>query len=217
MVIVKAFVNEKSEYGNPVGIVIDELSSFSPAQRQDMAVKSGLSEIVFINNLAGNDISIFSPTREIPFAGHAVAGTAFFLDSQKNEKCEKISSMGTEITVSHEGKIVWVRGELSTMPKWNFRKLESPKDVDEITIMESALLEHCVVWSWIDEKASTIRARTFASDWLILEDEANGSGSMLLAHDLSREIKVYHGKGSLIYARPFDAKCAEVGGYAAKL
>lgn len=49
-------------------------------------------------------------------------------------------------------------------------------------------------------------------DWGIPEDEANGSGSMKLAHMLNRELTVHHGKGSIVYAKPFDQYVAIVGG-----
>lgn len=86
MKIVKVFVDEKNNHGNPVGIIVDEEQKYSRAQRQKLAVNSGLSEIVFVNNVKQGSISIFSPTREIPFAGHAVLGVVFFFRTNLQEK-----------------------------------------------------------------------------------------------------------------------------------
>jgi hypothetical protein len=49
-------------------------------------------------------------------------------------------------------------------------------------------------------KIARIRARTFAPDWGVPEEEANGSGSMQLAHKLGRNLEILHGKGSIIRA-----------------
>lgn len=40
MHIVKVFVNEKGEYGNPVGIIVDEDGQISPEIRQEKATRS---------------------------------------------------------------------------------------------------------------------------------------------------------------------------------
>lgn len=214
MNIIKVFVNSDGQYGNPVGVIIDDGKTMSNQKRQETATASGLSEIVFINDLKTNNISIFSPTKEIPFAGHAVIGTAFFIEKQKSSQITKIISMGINIDVKHEGERIWVQAELSKMPDWNFKQLNSASDVEKLTISSTTDFEHCVVWSWINEKDGIIRARTFAPDWLIPEDEANGSGSLLLSTRLQKEIKVIHGKGSVIFAKPVDSKFGEVGGLA---
>ncbi len=211
---VKVFVNESGKFGNPVGIVVDENGSISFRERQDRAVNSGLSEIVFINDVSKNNISIFSPTEEIPFAGHAVIGAIYYLEKLKSSQICNISSMGTDIKVCHENNKIWVRAKLSKMPKWNFTQLSSRKEVEDINVDSTPDFKHCFVWSWIDKEKGILRARTFASDWLIPEDEANGSGSLILGMSLNKEIKILHGKGSIIYARPTDSIFGEVGGIA---
>lgn len=69
-------------------------------------------------------------------------------------------------------------------------------------IVVSASKEHTIVWSWIDKEKGIVRARTFASDWNIPEDEANGSGAMKLANSLNRNLIIHHGKGSVIHSTP---------------
>lgn len=216
MDIVNVFVNDNGEFGNPVGIVIDEGKQISNKYRQKRAIQSGLSEIVFVNDIEANNISIFSPTREIPFAGHAVIGTAFYLDNIKKAEIDVIRSMDTEITVTHDSESIWVKAELANMPEWNFKQFEGSEQVESLLLKDTEDYEHCVVWSWTNERNGTIRARTFAPDWLIPEDEANGSGSLILATTLGREINITHGKGSIIFARPNDSKYGEVGGKVSK-
>ena len=205
-------MDEKGNYGNPVGIVIDEQAKISKNQRQKICINSGFSEVVFINNIRNCNISIFSPTREIEFAGHAVIGTVSFLDKLNNIKVDSIECLGHKMLVRHEDSIIWVKADLKTMPDWNFKEFGSAGEVNKLDLSQASKFKHCYVWSWQDKKNHTIRARTFASDWLIPEDEANGSGSMLLSKMQKCNLKIKHGKGSVIYANYINSNYAEVGG-----
>ncbi|MBU0975365.1 MAG: PhzF family phenazine biosynthesis protein [Patescibacteria group bacterium] len=209
---IKVFVNEEGKFGNLVGIVIDENSAINNKKRQEICTKSGLSEVVFIDNVKNSQVSIFSPTEEIPFAGHAVIGTGALLDKLNKKRTTSIRSMGNQIAVRHEGENIWVKAKVKTLPDWNFKQLNSVEEVVRIKPSEISKFKHCYVWSWIDKVEGTTRSRTFAPDWMIPEDEANGSGSMLLAHKLNRKLKVLHGKGSVIYANPVNPNTAELGG-----
>lgn len=68
--------------GNPLAVVL-EADRLSPAEMQAIAREFNLSETVFV--LAPTSpghtarIRIFTPTREIPFAGHPTLGTAILL------------------------------------------------------------------------------------------------------------------------------------------
>ncbi|CAM1510949.1 Fc.00g084620.m01.CDS01 [Cosmosporella sp. VM-42] len=76
--------------GNPLAVVTipPALSSvLSPAQKQAIAKEFNLSETVFIHDVEDSSsidrrIDIFTPTSELPFAGHPTIGTAIFLQSQ---------------------------------------------------------------------------------------------------------------------------------------
>ena len=50
-------------------------------------------------------------------------------------------------------------------------------------------------WAWLDEAAGTVRARSFAPDFGIAEDEATGSAALGLAVRLDRELTIHQGKG----------------------
>lgn len=68
--------------GNPVAVVLDA-EGLSTAQMQQIAAEFGYSETTFVlpPEEAANTarVRIFTPTREIPFAGHPNVGTAFVL------------------------------------------------------------------------------------------------------------------------------------------
>ncbi len=202
MKVLKVFTNEKGEFGNPVGIIVDTENKIQKENRQQMAIDSGFSEIVFISNFETKEVSIFSPTRQIPFAGHALVGTSYFFNAVLNIPTTEIISMGKVIKSWQENNLTFVEADLSILPNWNFKEFKTPDEIEQITIQEASLLKHTLVWSWIDKEKGMIRARTFASDWDIPEDEANGSGAMKLASILNRNLVIHHGKGSVIHSTP---------------
>lgn len=212
MKVLNVFTNNEGKFGNPVGIVVDVEQKIDAVERQKMATASGFSEIVFVNNVETKNISIYTPQHEIPFAGHAVVGTAYFLSQEYGVPVTKLVGIGGEIETWKEGELTWVRSSLLIAPKWNYEQLEDTMAVESLVLDVTLSKEHTVVWAWIDEQKGLIRARTFASDWGIPEDEANGSGSMKLASILNREITLIHGEGSVIHARPAKDNSAEVGG-----
>ena len=67
-------------------------------------------------------------------------------------------------------------------------------------------------WAWIDEAAGTVRARSFAPDFGIPEDEATGSAALGLAVELGRELTIHQGRGSVLLARALGGGRGEVGG-----
>ncbi|HUD44447.1 MAG TPA: hypothetical protein VMR41_02810 [Patescibacteria group bacterium] len=117
-----------------------------------------------------------------------------------------------EIKTWQKDEITWVRADISTMPLWHHKQMESVEEVERITLQETTKMEHTMVWAWIDENKGLIRARTFAKDWEIPEAEGNGSGAMLLANTLKRAIEIKHGKGSILYAKPAQNGFVDVGG-----
>ncbi|MDD3648069.1 MAG: PhzF family phenazine biosynthesis protein [Candidatus Dojkabacteria bacterium] len=212
MHIIKVFTNKEGNFGNPVGIIIDENSEINKKNRQKICQESGYSEVVFIENIKNCEISIFSPTGEIPFAGHAVIGATALLDKLNNEKITIIRCHGNILKVRHDYNIIRVKADLMIMPEWNFKHLDSAEEIESIESSEISTFQHCYVWAWLDKKKGIVRARTFAPDWLIPEDEANGSGSMLLASKLRRKLEIIHGKGSVLFANPLDQNTVELGG-----
>ena len=211
--VAQVFVNKKGEFGNPVGIVIDERNEFDELTRQQAATKLNFSETVFIDSLGEiPEVSIFNPQHKVKFAGHAVLGTAFFIRESLGKELTSIKCGSEQVKVKSVDGVIYVDAPLSIMPAWKYQQLESPKLVEELTKDKISLFEHTFVWAWEDELKGLIRARTFAPDWGIPEDQANGSGSMKLAAQLNRDLIITHGMGSVIYARPTGSERAEVGG-----
>lgn len=70
---------EQSYAGNPLAVVVDECT-LSKKAMQKIAAEMNFSETTFINPVAERDngyrVRIFTPTKEIEFAGHPLLGTA---------------------------------------------------------------------------------------------------------------------------------------------
>lgn len=206
------FVDEKGKFGNPVGVILDDGKKIAIKERQQIATTLGYSESVFINNLSLGNVSIFNPQSEVPFAGHAMIGAARFINKTGNQPIECLVCEGGTIKTWVVDDKTWIRAGLTMMPAWKYVQRKNPTEVDHLSESETKSIKHTFIWAWIDEHKGLIRARTFAPDWGIPEDEANGSGSMKLAASLGRSIEVVHGKGSIIYAKPWKSDFADLGG-----
>ncbi len=68
------------------------------------------------------------------------------------------------------------------------------------------------VWAWLDEAAGIVRARYFATDFLIAEDEATGAAAVVMGGLLGRPITIRQGVGSEILVRPQPNATVEIGG-----
>jgi len=210
--ILKVFTNPRGEYGNGVGVVFDENHQLDDKARQEIAKEIGFSESVFVNNLKAGDISIFSPIRECPNAGHALIGTSWLFNKLSKAPVKHLLSSKGKIITWQEGDFTWIRMKTSVLPKWNYQEVARPDAVEDIHLADTSKLEHMVVWSWVNQERGIVRARTFATDWGIPEDQGNGSGSMRLATNLGRKLEIHHGDGSIIYAHPAIKGFSEVGG-----
>lgn len=79
--VLRVFTDPDGKFGNPLGVV--DASAVDPADRQRIATQLGYSETIFIDvpepgaNTA--HLRIFTPTVELPFAGHPTVGASWWL------------------------------------------------------------------------------------------------------------------------------------------
>jgi trans-2,3-dihydro-3-hydroxyanthranilate isomerase len=77
--------------GNPLAVVLDS-DGLDDARMQAIAREFNLSETVFVtppaNPVHGAAIRIFTPQRELPFAGHPTVGTAVLLAGERLKQGE---------------------------------------------------------------------------------------------------------------------------------
>lgn len=209
---VRVFVDDENRFGSPLGIVIDEDRKIDKKKRQEIAADLNYSETVFIDDAAAGSINVFSPIRECPFSMYAALGASWFIKNQLDFQITHLVSKSQKIKTHYQDEKIWVRSESSILPSWNLVEYETAAEIESFKVDDFMQEKHVLVWAWIDRSGGVVRARTFANDWGIPEDEANGSGSMRLALGLQRDISILHGKGSLIFARPLDNAYVEVGG-----
>src|SRR5688572_4030509 len=72
--------------GNPLAVVLDS-KGLTGESMQSIAAEFNLSETVFVlpaaNSVHTAAVRIFTPKRELPFAGHPTVGTAVLLASER--------------------------------------------------------------------------------------------------------------------------------------
>jgi predicted PhzF superfamily epimerase YddE/YHI9 len=210
--VVRVFTDAQGAFGNPLGVVLDGAALPDPHHRQELATKLGYSETIFFDDLDQGEVRIFTPTTELPFAGHPTVGAAWVLARELGRVPDTLHTVGGAVPTWSENEDVWVRGPLAAAPPWWHERLPTSQDVAELAGPLSPMQDAVQLWAWQDEHAGLVRARVFAARYGIAEDEACGSASMRLAAALGRELTLHHGNGSIIHARPGPPGTAEIGG-----
>jgi predicted PhzF superfamily epimerase YddE/YHI9 len=118
-----------------------------------------------------------------------------------------------ELRVRREGELTSVTARPEWTPEFDFERLGSPKEVEELEGPpgEGGLV---AAWAWIDEAAGSIRERVFPLSLGIAEDEATGAAAVRLCGMLDRPIDILQGRGSRLAARPVGDGWVELSGRA---
>ncbi|HET6831973.1 MAG TPA: PhzF family phenazine biosynthesis protein [Solirubrobacterales bacterium] len=209
--VLRVFCGADGGYGNPLGVVLDG-AAVAAGDRQALARHLGYSETVFVDDAPSGRMEIYTPEVEYPFAGHPTVGTAWLLRREGFAVGELHPPAG-EVPVRFDGDVTYVQGRVEWCPDFDLIELAGPAEIDEHPGIEEGDI---YIWAWIDERVGLIRARCFAPDAGIVEDEATGSSVLRLAAELGREIEVRQGEGSVIWARPLADGMVEIGGRVAE-
>jgi predicted PhzF superfamily epimerase YddE/YHI9 len=208
--VLRVFVNEDGEHGNPLGVFLDG-DEVAQGERQAVAAELGFSETVFVEDRTGGRIRIHTPTVELPFAGHPTVGVAWLL-AREGTPVESLQTPAGEVSVRYAGNVAYVAASAEWAPPFEQLRLDSPGAVRATS--PTAYEDNTYVWSWIDEAAGTIRARSFVPAAGIAEDEATGSAAIALCERLGRPLTVHQGRGSVLRCEPLAGNRVEVGGMA---
>jgi predicted PhzF superfamily epimerase YddE/YHI9 len=206
--VVRVFCAADGSAGNPLGVFLDG-GTVPEAERQPIAAELGFSETVFVDDRERGAMRIFTPGSELPMAGHPLVGTAWLLRERGTEPSVLRPPAG-DVDVRFEGELTHVAGRPEWGPPWEFFQLDSAAEVEALVPAEQG--NEQVKWAWLDQGAGIVRARAFAPDDGIPEDEATGSAALQLTAQLGREIEIRQGRGSVIHARPFPDGRAEIAG-----
>ena len=197
--VVRVFTDSEGNFGNPLGVV--DASKVAPADRQALATQLGYSETIFVDVPACGSTTaharIFTPTTELPFAGHPTVGLSWWL-KHRGLPIRTLQVPAGIITVGYEGDLTIVRARADWAPEFLFRELASPRDVTSADPDEYSDFAY-YIWAWIDEPRGQLRSRMFASDLGVAEDEATGAAAVRITESLSRDLTIIQGKGSIIH------------------
>lgn len=208
MHVLRVFVNEDGEWGNPLGVFLAG-EQVPEVQRQRVAAQLGFSETVFVDDRAAGKVRIYTPQVELPFAGHPSVGTAWLL-AREGTPVEELRPPAGKVGVRYANDLAHVSARPEWAPPFEYRQLGSPAEVHALA--PSALNANTYAWAWIDEAAGTVRARSFVPEAGIAEDEATGGAALALCAQLARPVVIHQGHGSVLLCGPLADGRVEVGG-----
>ncbi|MEV6768543.1 PhzF family phenazine biosynthesis protein [Nocardia sp. NPDC051030] len=195
--VVRVFTDTAGRYGNPLGIARAE--DVTDVDHQALAAKLGYSETVVVDAPAEHrtKMRIYTPSVELPFAGHPTVGAAWWLMMQ-GHPVTVLDVPAGPVDVSRTDGVTWVRARSEWTPKFTFHEFA---DIEEITTLDPADFPEGAhyVWGWIDETRSTVRTRMFAPAMGIAEDEATGAAAIALTARLRRSLYITQGEGSQLF------------------
>lgn len=114
--VLRVFTGDGGGGGNPLGVVPGSLE-LSDADMQEIAAGLGFSETVFISweRHAGPRLRIFTPTMELPFAGHPLVGTAWLLNQLGPGALRMTLEIG-EVGIAMSDDICWIEAPPGERP-----------------------------------------------------------------------------------------------------
>ena len=197
--VLRVFTDPDGNFGNPLGVV--DAAQVQPGERQDLATQLGYSETIFVDLPAAGattaQATIYTPRIELPFVGHPTVGASWWLREQ-GMPINTLQVPAGIVQVSHDGGLTAIRAPTEWAPEYAIHDLDS---LDALLSADPADFPDDVahyLWTWTDRSAGSLRARMFAANLGVPEDEATGSAAMRITDYLSRDLTITQGKGSVI-------------------
>jgi predicted PhzF superfamily epimerase YddE/YHI9 len=198
--VLRVFTDASGNFGNPLGVV--DAATVPAGDRQRVATELGYSETIFIDLPKSGSTTaharIFTPSTELPFAGHPTVGAAWWL-AERGTPIRTLQVPAGIVQISYDDALTVVRARAEWSPEFALHELDS---VDDVLASEPGDYpddaEH-YLWAWLDRDGGHVRSRMFASDLGVPEDEATGSAAARLTEYLSRDLTITQGRGSQIY------------------
>jgi predicted PhzF superfamily epimerase YddE/YHI9 len=197
--VLRVFTDPERNFGNPLGVV--DASQVEPSGRQDLAAQLGYSETIFVDlptaGATTAHATIHTPRTEIPFAGHPTVGASWWLREQ-GMPINTLQVPAGIVQVSRYKDLTAISARAEWAPEFAVHDLDS---LDALLSADPADFPDDIahyLWTWTDRSAGSLRARMFASNLGVPEDEATGSAAMRITDYLSRDLRITQGKGSVI-------------------
>ena len=209
--VLRVFLGPGDSGGNPLGVFL-EGSDVPEARRQAVAADLGFSETVFVEAVEDDAarIRIFTPARELRFAGHPSVGTSWLL-AQLGRTVRVLHVRAGDVATWHADALTWIRARPEWAPEMVLAQLDAPAKVDALTGPPPGE-DSWYAWAWISEPAGEVRSRYFGEEFGITEDEATGAAAVRIGGILRRPLTIRQGVGSQLHVRPARDGWVEVGG-----
>ncbi len=211
--VLRVFTDAYGRFGNPLGVV--DASTVEPTDRQRIATELGYSETIFVDvpDAGANTAHarIFTPTTELPFAGHPTVGASWWL-RDVGRPIHTLQVPAGVVQVAYEGDKTVVRARSEWAPDFAIYDLQS---TDELFAADPADYPDDVenyLWAWTDRDNGVVRSRMFAVGLGVPEDEATGAAAVRITDRLSRDLTIVQGKGSVIQTQWSDDGWVRVTG-----
>jgi len=197
--VLRVFTDSDGNFGNPLGVV--DAATVAPGDRQQLATELGYSETIFVAlPAAGSNTAqaiIHTPQTEIPFAGHPTVGASWWL-RDNGMPINTLQVPAGIVQVDYRGDLTVVTAPAEWAPEFAIHDLESADALAAADPAEFPDDTAHYLWTWTDRTAGALRARMFAAQLGVEEDEATGSAAMRMTEYLSRDLTITQGRGSII-------------------
>lgn len=198
--VLRVFTDSDGNFGNPLGVI--NASKVEHRDRQQLAAQSGYSETIFVDLPSPGSTTahatIHTPRTEIPFAGHPTVGASWWL-RERGTPINTLQVPAGIVQVSYHGDLTAISARSEWAPEFAIHDLDS---LDALAAADPADFPDDIahyLWTWTDRSAGSLRARMFAANLGVTEDEATGAAAIRITDYLSRDLTITQGKGSLIH------------------
>ncbi|OBI29439.1 hypothetical protein A5709_02325 [Mycobacterium sp. E1386] len=197
--VLRVFTDAEGNFGNPLGVV--DAARVEPAARQRLATQLGYSETVFVDLPAAGSTTahatIYTPLIQIAFAGHPTVGAAWWL-RENGTPINTLQVRAGIVQVSYGAEMAGISARSDWAPEVALHEFDSADALLAANPVDFSDDTAHYLWAWTDRAAGSVRARMFAANLGVPEDEATGSAAMRITDYLSRDLHVTQGKGSVI-------------------
>lgn len=212
--VLRVFADENGAYGNHLGIVIED-EALTAERRQAIAAELGYSETVFFQDVETAALRIFTPTVELPLAGHPLVGASWLLTQHLGRETQTLRpALAADVATWVEDGTTWIRARVADAPPFEYVEVESEAAVRAVAAGPE--WGHHYIWAWTDRAAGRVYSRLLAPDLGVPEDPATGSAALVLASRVGQPVEIVQAAGCLLRARPASQDgWSEVGGFVA--
>ncbi|BBX74164.1 PhzF family phenazine biosynthesis protein [Mycobacterium shinjukuense] len=201
--VLRVFTDPDGNFGNPLAVIGAGL--VGPRDRQRLAAQLGYSETVFVDLPAAGSTTahatIYTPRTELAFAGHPTVGAAWWL-RERGTPIKTLQVPAGLVQVSYgvgaAGDLTAISARAEWAPEFAIHDVDT---LDALAAADPADFPDDIahyLWTWIDRPAGSLRARMFAGNLGVEEDEATGFAAIRMTDYLSRDLTITQGKGSII-------------------